>query len=48
VPIHASNGGFLGRVTAGGPETYFRFNSAREPGKLIIDPQMTLLRVVDH
>jgi len=48
VPIYASNGGLLGRVIAGGPETYFRFNSAREPGKLIIDPQMTLLCVVDH
>ena len=48
VPIYSANSGYLGRVVAGGPETVFHFNSAREPGKLLIDPQMTLLCVVDH
>ncbi len=48
VPIYATSGGYLGRVTAGGPETVFHFNSAREPGKLLIDPQMTLLSVVER
>ena len=48
VPIFSSNGGYLGRVIAGGPETPFHFVSAHEPGKLLIDPQMTLLCVVDH
>ena len=48
VPIYSSTGGYLGRVIAGGPETPFHFLSAREPGKLLIDPQMTLLCVIDH
>jgi hypothetical protein len=48
VPIYASNGGYLGRVIAGGPETPFRFISSREPGKLLIDPQMTLLCVTER
>jgi hypothetical protein len=48
VPIYSINAGYLGRVIAGGPETHFHFVSAREPGKLLIDPQMTLLCVVDH
>jgi hypothetical protein len=48
VPIYSTSGGYLGRVTAGGPETVFHFNSAREPGKLLIDPQMTLLCVVER
>jgi hypothetical protein len=48
VPIYSSNGGYLGRVIAGGPETPFHFISAREPGKLLIDPQMTLLCVTDR
>jgi len=48
VPIYSANGGYLGRVIAGGPETVFHFVSAREPGKLLIDPQMTLLCVVEH
>jgi hypothetical protein len=48
VPIYSSNGGYLGRVIAGGPETHFNFVSAREPGKLQIDPQMTLLCLVDR
>ena len=48
VPIYASNGGFLGRIIAGGPETAFRFTAARDPGKLIVDPQMTLLCVIDR
>jgi hypothetical protein len=45
VPIYASNGGYLGRVIASGSETPFHFLAAREPGKLLIDPQMTLLCV---
>jgi hypothetical protein len=48
VPIYSSNAGYLGRVIAAGGETPFHFLSAREPGKLLIDPQMTLLCVIDH
>jgi hypothetical protein len=48
VPVYSSNGGYLGRVIASGAETPFHFNSTREPGKLLIDPQMTLLCVIDH
>jgi hypothetical protein len=48
VPIYASTGGYLGRVIAGGNETLFHFVSRREPGKLIIDPQMTLLCVAER
>jgi Peptidase family M1 domain len=48
VPIYSSNGGYLGRVIAGGPETPFHFVSAREPGKLLIDPQMTLLCIAER
>jgi hypothetical protein len=48
VPIYSSTGGYLGRVIAGGPETNFRFVSAREPGKLLIDPQLTLLCVTER
>ena len=45
VPIYSTGAGYLGRVIAGGPETTFRFVSARDPGRLQIDPQMTLLCV---
>jgi len=48
VPIHSSNGTYLGRVIASGEETPFHFTSATDPGKLQIDPQMTLLCVVEH
>jgi hypothetical protein len=48
VPIYSSNGGYLGRIIAGGPETLFHFVTPREPGKLLIDPQMTLLCIVDR
>jgi hypothetical protein len=48
VPIYASNGGYLGRVIASGSETPFHFLSAREPGKLLIDPQMTLLCITER
>jgi len=48
VPIYSSAGGYLGRVIAGGPETNFRFVSAREPGKLLIDPQLTVLCVTER
>ena len=48
VPIYSSSAGYLGRVVAGGPETTFHFSSTRDPGKLQIDPQMTLLCVTEH
>ena len=48
VPIYSSNGGYLGRVIASGAETPFHFNSTRELGKLLIDPQMTLLCIIDR
>jgi hypothetical protein len=48
VPIYSVGAGYLGRVIAGGPETAFHFVSQREPGKLLVDPQMTLLCVVDR
>jgi hypothetical protein len=48
VPIHSAAGAYLGRVIAGGDETPFHFNVVADPGKLQIDPQMTLLCVVDH
>ena len=48
VPIYSSNGGYLGRIIASGAETPFHFNSGREPGKLLIDPQMTLLCIIDR
>lgn len=48
VPIYSSGGTLLGRVIAGGEETQFHFTTATDPGKLQIDPQMTLLCVVDR
>jgi hypothetical protein len=48
VPIYSANGGYVGRIIASGEETQFRFSTTREPGKLIIDPQMTLLCVTEH
>lgn len=48
VPIYSAGGVYLGRVIAGGDETLFHFNAAADPGKLQIDPQMTLLCVVDR
>jgi hypothetical protein len=48
VPIYMGNGALLGRVLAGGPETAFHFAADRDPGKLSIDPHMTLLCVVEH
>ena len=48
VPIYAANGTYLGRVIASGEETQFHFTATADPGKLQIDPQMTLLCVVDH
>lgn len=48
VPIHAANGAFLGRVIASGEETQFHFTTATDPGKLQVDPQMTLLCVIEH
>jgi len=48
VPIFTASGAYLGRIIAGGPETSFHFVSERDPGKLVIDPQMTLLCVTDR
>ena len=48
VPLYSSGGEYLGRVIAGGPETTFHFVAAHNPGKLVIDPQMTLLCVTEH
>ena len=48
VPIYSAGGAYLGRVIAAGDETPFHFNVATDTGKLQIDPQMTLLCVVDH
>jgi hypothetical protein len=48
VPIYSSGGAYLGRVIAGGPETPFHFVSERDPGKLVVDPQMTLLSVAER
>jgi hypothetical protein len=48
VPIYSAGGAFLGRVVAGGEETQFHFTTASDPGKLQIDPQMTLLCVIDR
>jgi len=47
VPIYSSANEYLGRVIAGGAETPFHFVTQREPGKLVVDPQMTLLCVVE-
>lgn len=47
VPLYASSGAGhsvrLGVVVAEGPETPFHFLTPTAPGKLVIDPQMTLL-----
>src|SRR5215475_3204152 len=48
VPIYSAGGTYLGRVIAGGEETPFHFTVASDPGKLQIDPQMTLLCVIDR
>jgi hypothetical protein len=48
VPVYSSGGEYLGRIIAGGPETSFRFVTQHNPGKLVIDPQMTLLCVTEH
>jgi hypothetical protein len=48
VPLYSSVGTLLGKVIAGGPEAQFHFTVARDPGKIQIDPQMTLLCVVEH
>ncbi len=48
VPIYSASGTYLGRVIASGEETPFHFTAATDPGKLQIDPQRTLLCVVDH
>ena len=48
VPIYTTAGAYLGRVIAAGAETPFHFVSQNEPGKLVVDPQMTLLCVVDR
>jgi Peptidase family M1 domain len=48
VPLYSGRGAYLGRVIAGGHETPFRFVSLKEPGKIQIDPHMTLLCVTQH
>jgi len=48
VPIYTAGGAYLGRVIASGQETAFHLVSERDPGKLVIDPQMTLLCVTDR
>jgi hypothetical protein len=48
VPVYSSAGEYLGRIIAGGPETSFHFVTQHHPGKLVIDPQMTLLCVTEH
>jgi len=47
VPLYSAGGVLLGRVIAGGAETQFHFTVPGDPGKLQIDPRMTLLCVVD-
>lgn len=48
VPIYSAGGSYLGRVIASGDETQFHFTAAADPGKLQVDPQMTVLCVVDR
>lgn len=48
VPLYAADGTYLGRVIAGGPETPFHFFSRKPPGKIAVDPHMTLLCAVEH
>jgi hypothetical protein len=48
VPVYTAAGAYLGRVLAAGRETSFHFVSRSDPGKLVIDPHMTLLSVVDR
>jgi hypothetical protein len=48
IPLYAANGGYLGRVIAGGPETSFHFLARKAPGKISVDPRMTLLCVVER
>jgi aminopeptidase N len=48
VPIYASGGVYLGRVIASGRDTSFHFATERDPGKLVIDPQMTLLCIPER
>lgn len=48
VPLYANLGGHsvqLGVVIAAGPETIFHFTTQAAPGKIIVDPRMTLLCV---
>jgi len=46
VPLYTNTSAgrvFLGNVVAAGPETSFHFTVPNSPGKILIDPQMTLL-----
>jgi hypothetical protein len=51
VPLYANNGSghnvLLGAVVAASPETSFQFVTQLPPHKLVIDPQMTLLRTTE-
>jgi len=48
VPLYSGSGKYLEHVIAGGPETSFHFITRWVPGKIEIDPHMTLLCVVEH
>lgn len=48
VPLYAADGAYLGRVIAGGPETPFHLFARKPPGKIAVDPHMTLLCVIGH
>jgi len=47
VPLYAPTSGgkptLLGTVIASGPETQFHFTAHTRPGKILIDPQATIL-----
>lgn len=48
VPLYSNTGAYLSRVIAGGPETSFHFVTSKAPGKIEIDPHMTLLCVAQR
>lgn len=48
VPLYSSDGSYLGRVIAGGPESNFLLVAQKAPGRLALDPRLTLLCVVEH
>ncbi len=48
VPLYSGDGSYLGRVIAGGPESNFLLVAHKAPGRIAVDPRMTLLCVVEH